>query len=220
MSKLVAFSYSRLNAYEQCPKKFHAISVAKTIKEEETSMMSYGTELHKAFADFFKDGKKLPLHMQQYTKLLTQIKAAPGTFITEQQLAINDKYEATGWFDKDVYCRIISDLTILNDKVAVMIDHKTGKISSDFMQLKLAAAVMFLLVPELEKIVMCYLWTKTKEITRQTMTRDEMPGVWNDLLPRIQRYQDAHVSQDWPARPSYLCRYCPIKACQYHEKKS
>lgn len=219
MSNLVAFSYSRLNSYETCPKKFHAVSVAKSIKEEESDATSYGTELHLAFAAYFKKGKPLPLHMKQYEKYLKLIKAAPGTFITEQQLAINADYEATGWFDRDVYARIISDLTVLNGKSGILFDWKTGKVQKDFTQLRLAGAVMFLLVPELEKLTLCYFWTKTKEITKEVMTRSEMPGVWTALLPRIQRYQDAHHTSDFPARPSYLCRYCPIKACSYNEKK-
>lgn len=219
MNNLVAFSYSRLSGYESCPKKFHAISVAKSVKEELSDQTTYGTELHLAFKNFFKQGKSLPLHMKQYEKYLTLIKTATGEFITEQQLAINANYEATGWFDKDVYCRIISDLTILNGKSAIMWDWKTGKLQKDFTQLRLAGAVMFLLVPELEKITLAYFWTKTKEITREVMTRDEMPGVWTALLPRIQRYQDAHHAQNFPPKPSYLCRYCPLKTCQYYEAR-
>lgn len=219
MSKLVAFSYSRITSYEQCPRKFHAVSVAKSVKEEESGPMAYGKELHLAFANYIKKGTPLPLHLKQYEKYLAAIKKATGTFIVEQQLAINANYEATGWFDKDVYCRIISDLTILNGKTGVMWDYKTGKLSKDFTQLRLAAAVMFLLVPELEKIVLAYLWTKTKEITRETITRDEMPGVWTDLLPRIQRYQDAHHDNNFPPKPNPFCKGCVVNTCQYYEAR-
>lgn len=219
MSKLTAFSYSRLTSYETCPKKYHAISVAKSVKEPESEHTTFGTEVHLAFANYFKKGTPLPLHMKQYEKYLKAIKAYPGTFITEQKLAINTKYEPTGWFDDDVYCRIISDLTILHGGVGIMWDWKTGKPASDFTQLRLAAAVMFLLVPELKRIVMAYFWTKNKSITKETMTREEMPEVWATLLPRIQRYMDAHVSQDFPAKASYLCKYCPLTTCPYWERR-
>lgn len=219
MAKLTAFSYSRITSYETCPKKYHAVSVAKSVKEPESEHTIFGTEMHLAFANFMKKGTQLPLHMQQYTKYLTAIKAYPGTFIVEQKLAINSQYEATGWFDNDVYCRIISDLTILHGSTGIMFDWKSGKMSSDFTQLRLAAAVMFLLVPELEKIVMAFFWTKTKKITKEIMTREEMPGVWSALLPRIQRYMDAHVTQDFPAKPGYLCKYCPLTSCPYWERR-
>lgn len=219
MSKLTAFSYSRLTSYETCPKKYHAISVTKSVKEEESEHTIFGTEMHEAFKNYFKKGTPLPLHMKQYEKYLKAIKAYPGTFITEQKLAINASYEPTGWFDNDVYCRIISDLTILNGPTGVMWDWKSGKLAKDFTQLKLAAAVMFLLVPELQRIVMAFFWTKTKQITREVLTRAEMPDVWSSLLPRIQRYMDAHVSQEFPAKPGYLCKYCPLKSCPYWERR-
>ncbi len=219
MSKLTAFSFSRLNNFEECPKKYYAISVAKSHKEPETEHTTYGTEVHLAFANYFKRGSSLPLHMTQYTKYLAEIKKYPGTFITEQKLAINAAYEATGWFDDDVYCRIISDLTILNGTNAVMWDWKTGKIKDDFLQLRLAGAVMFLLVPELQRIVLAYFWLKNKKITKEVMTRDEMPGVWSTLLPRIQRYQDAHAALSFPPKPSWLCGYCPLTNCPHWEPR-
>jgi hypothetical protein len=219
VSKLTAFSYSRLNAYEECPKKYYAVSVAKSVKEPETEHTSYGTEVHLAFAEYFKKGKPLPLHMTQYTKYLAAIKQYPGTFITEQKLAINANYEPTGWFDSDVYCRIISDLTILNGDSAVMWDWKTGKIKDDFTQLRLAGAVMFLLVPELKRIVLAYFWLKNKQITKEVMTRDEMPDVWSKLLPRIQRYQDAHAALAFPPKPSWLCGFCPLNSCPHWEPR-
>lgn len=193
--------------------------MAKSVKEAESEHTVYGTEVHLAFANYFKKGAPLPLHMKQYEKYLKAIKLYPGTFIVEQKLAINQAYEPTGWFDNDVYCRIISDLTILHGSTGIMWDWKTGKPGSDFTQLKLAAAVMFLLVPELKKIVMAFFWAKNKTITKEILTRDEMPAVWSDLLPRIQRYMDAHVSMDFPPKSSYLCKYCPLTSCPYWERR-
>lgn len=217
---ITAFSFSRLNSYEECPKKYNAISVDKTVKEEPNEVTQWGTDLHLAIAKFFRTGERLPLHMQQYQKYIDQIRTLPGQFIVEQKLAINAEYQATGWFDKDVYCRIISDLTILNGDSAVTFDWKTGKMKPGFMQLRLSSAVLFLLVPELQQITHAYVWFKDKRITKETMKRAEMPQVWADLLPKIQRYHDAHVAKDFPPRPSYLCRgYCPVKTCQYWEPR-
>lgn len=218
MTKPVAFSYSRLSSYETCPKKFHAISVAKTIVDAGNEHTEYGQDVHTAFAAYIKKGKPLPMHLQQYTKYLAPIKASPGEHIVEQKLAINADYEPTGWFDKDVYCRVISDLTTINGPNAVMWDWKTGKPSTDFSQLRLSAAVTFLLAP-VEKITMAYLWLKNKTITSDTIHRSEAPEVWSSLAPRLARYQAAHEKQEFPARPSYLCRYCPVTSCPYNEVK-
>ncbi len=219
MSGLTAWSYSRLNSYETCPKKYHAISVAKTVKEQESEHTTWGTDVHNAFAAYFKTGKPLPLAMKQYEKYLAMIKQAPGEFIVEQKLAINASYEPTGWFDNDVYCRIISDLTIINGDRMVLWDWKTGKPSSDFSQLKISAAVMFQLMPETQLITMAYFWAKNKTITRQNVTRSKALDTWNELIPRIQRYHDAHVNKEFPPKPSYLCKYCPVSSCPNWERR-
>lgn len=225
MSKLEAFSYSRLTAYETCPRKFYKLSVAKTIKEPPNEHTDYGTQVHEAFRDFFKKGKALPLHLRQHAAFLNTIKKAPGEFIVEQQIAINPNYEATGWFDKDVYCRVISDLTILNAPNAAMFDWKTGKMYDDFTQLRLAGAVIFLLAPEIERITLSYVWLKERAVTRyegpygKFMAREEMPTLWADLSPRIQKYQNAHALQAWEPRSGTHCKWCPDVSCPFNQKR-
>lgn len=216
---LEAFSFSRLEGFESCPKKFFHLNVAKNVKDPPNEHTIYGTEVHLAFAEFLKKGKALPLHLRHYGKMLTAIKAAPGEHIIEQKVAINADYAPTEWFAKDVYCRVISDLTILNGPKAVMFDWKTGKPKADFTQLRLAGAVMFLLAEELEEIELAYVWLKTKQVTKDTLRREDMPGVWAALVPRIQSYQNAHLLQAFPAIQSFGCRYCPVKTCPHNENK-
>lgn len=214
-----AWSYSRLSGFETCPKKFHALSVAKTIKEEPNEQTNYGKEVHLAFADFVKKGKPLPLHLHQHTALLTQLRNAPGEKIVEQQVAINRNFEPTGWFDNDVWCRVISDLTILNPPRGVLFDYKTGKQYDDFTQLRLAGAVIFQLAPEIEELTLSYIWTKNRKVTKEAMSRGQIQAVWSDFMPRINRYQAAFDKQEFPARPGIHCKWCPVKTCPYWEGK-
>lgn len=218
--KPVAYSYSRISSYEQCPRKFWEESVAKNYPFVKNEAAIYGEEVHKAFELFIKNGKKLPLHLSNWTDTLTKIASAPGEKIVEQQIALDAGYELVEWFAKDAYIRVKSDLTQLNGARAIIWDYKTGKQSDDFTQLKLNAAVTFHLDPQLERVDMAYLWLKTKQITTDHMLADDVPNFWSEFLPRVQRYQDAHVKQDWPARPNFLCKgWCPVSNCPYWEKK-
>ena len=219
MSKPVAFSFSRLDSYETCPKKYWAISVGKTVKDTGNEHTQYGEEVHKAFANYFAKNASLPLHLRHLQSYLSPIKGAPGGKIVEQKLAINANYEGCDWFAKDAYCRVISDLTIINDTKAVLFDWKTGKMKDDFLQLRLAGAVILLLAEEVESAQLVYFWTKNKKFTRdeKPLTRADIPKVFDSLAPRLQRYQDAHAREEFPARPSYLCRYCPVTSCQHNE---
>lgn len=218
-SKLVAFSFSRLTSFEECPKKFHEISVSKRVKDPGNQYSEYGDFVHKAFAKYMRDGKALPLTLRQYEKLLRPIRAAPGEKVIEQQIALNQNYEQVEWYAKDTFVRVISDLTQLNGSKGILWDWKTGKPKDDFLQLKLSGAVTFLLAEELEEVTLAYLWLKTKSVAAIKMKRDECTGVWSEILPRVQRYQVAHEQLDFPARPGYYCKYCPVKSCPYNESK-
>lgn len=219
MSKLQPFSWSRLEGYENCPKKFFLISIDKSVVDPPNEHTQYGTDMHLAFANYVKKGTMVPLHLRQHLPMLNLIKNCAGEKVVEQQIAIDTNYKQTGWFDKDVYCRVISDVTIMNGPKAVMFDYKSGKEKSGFDQLRLAAAVMFCIAEELEEITMHYVWTKTKRVTSDKLTRDEMPGVWANLHPRLMAYQNAFVSNTFEARPGFGCKYCPVKACPYNEKR-
>lgn len=223
MTKPVAFSFSRLESYETCPKKYHALSVAKSVKDEGNEFTKYGEEVHKSFADYFLKNRSLPMHLSQYQKILSPIKGAPGRKYVEQKLCINAKYEGVDWFAKDAYCRVISDLTITSGERGILFDWKTGKQKDDFTQLRLAGAVVFLLDEEVQSLDLVYFWTKSKSFTRDLergpLLREQMPQVFEELAPRLQRYQEAHAAEDFPARPSYICRYCPVLKCPYNEVK-
>lgn len=219
MIELVAWSYSRLSSYEGCPKKYHAISVAKSVKDPPNEHSSYGDFVHKAFAEYMRGGEHLPLTLRQYEKYLAPIRAAPGEKVVEQKMAFNKDWQQTDWFAKDTYLRVISDLTQLNGTHGIVWDWKTGKPVDDFTQLKLTGAVTFMMAEELEELTLAYFWLKTKQVAPVKMTRDDCASVWNEILPRVARYQEAHEALDFPARPSYLCRYCPVKSCPFNETK-
>lgn len=217
--KPVAFSYSRLNNFEECPKKFYAIAIAKEFQEKESDQMRYGKDVHKALELRVAKNKPLPSHLQHLEPMMQKILAAPGRKLPEQQLAINANFEPCEWFDKEAYCRAIVDLAVIGGKRAVLFDYKTGKISDDFTQMRLTGAVFMQHYPEIEELTLAYLWIKERKPTREEMTRADIPVVWEQLLPRINRYQTAFVSQSFPPRPGRACRSCPVTACPYWSRR-
>ena len=151
---------------------------------------------------------------------MKMIKDAPGEKVVEQQIALNAQWQPVEWFAKDAWLRVKSDVTIINGKEAVQFDYKTGKVKDDFTQLRLNSAVTFHLAPEIETITHAFLWIKSKQVTREKMTKEQVPEFWSNMLPRVARYQQAHDEQNFPPRPGFLCRgYCEVKTCQYWEAK-
>lgn len=219
MGQPVAWSYSRLNSFETCPRKYYRISVQKSVKEKPNEKTDYGTQVHESFARYLTKGTPLPLALRHHQKMLDSFKQQAGEHVIEQKAALNARFEPTGYFDNDVWVRIISDLTILNGKRALTIDWKTGKMSDDFTQLRLVGAVLFQLAPELEHVSMAYVWLQNRKTTSDHMTRTEALETWRQFIPRVKRYQEAHDSGDFPARQNALCRFCPDTSCPFNDAK-
>ena len=219
MGNQTAWSYSRLNNYETCPKKFWHTSVSKDVREAEGEAMRYGKAVHKALEK--RVGKNVPLpanlaHLEKYAKLLADSK---GEKLTEMQLAIDSSFNPCSWFGKDTWCRAILDLAIISGSHAVVIDYKTGRISDDFTQLRLAGTMLMLHKPKVQTVDLGYLWTKDKKLTRGDtyLSRGDIKGVISDFMPRIKRYEAAHREENFPARPGFVCnKYCPVKKCPHH----
>lgn len=218
-ARQTAWSYSRLNNYETCPKKFWHLSVAKDVFEGESEAMRYGKLVHKALEERVGKDKPMPLNLRYLEKYAAKLANAEGKKLTEQQLAIDANFEPCSWFDKKTWCRAIIDLAIVNDPHAVVVDYKTGKISDDFTQLRLAGALLMLHMPEVQTVDLAYLWTKDKKMTKhdERMSREDIKLVILDLMPRLKKYERAHRTESFPARPGFLCKkYCPVKKCPHH----
>ena len=59
--------------------------------------------------------------------------------------------------------------------------------------------------------------TWTRAIIDYLFCREDMPELWSELLPRVERYNKAFDADEFPAKQNYLCkRYCPVKQCKWH----
>jgi hypothetical protein len=217
LSQVVAWSYSRLNNFETCPKQFYHLNVAKDVKQVQSDAMRYGSEVHKAIELRIAKGKDLPLHLKHLEPIVAKFANVKADVLVEQQLALNVNMAPTGWFDTDVWCRAIIDYAAVNGDHALVVDWKTGKMSDDFTQQKVAAAIFLMFFPNVNTVDMMYYWLKDKKHTVETLHREDIKHVWTRLQKRIQKYTRAHTENEFPARPSGLCKkFCPVTACPHH----
>ena len=217
---MAAWSFSRLKNFESCPKKFWHLMVRKDVRQDENDTLRYGKEVHKALEDRVKKDKRLPMHLTHLEKVAKNFASPPhktDEILTEQQLAITKGMEPTGWFDKDVWVRSIIDYLAITGDKALLVDYKTGKMYDDFTQLKLAAAMLMLHRPDINTVTVVYWWIKDKKLTKDYLCREDMAEIWNELLPRVKRYDEAHTADEFPAKSGYLCRnWCPVKQCKFN----
>jgi hypothetical protein len=221
--KPFTWSFSKLKNYATCPKRYHHVDVLKDFKEEESEVLTYGNFVHKSFASRLArpdtDGhiSELPRGLEQYEPLMQKLERVPGQRYVEQKLALTDQFEACKFFDKQAWLRMVADVIVISDRVALAVDFKLGKILEDSQQLALLSACIFAHWPHVEAIRTEYWWLKDDAVSRADWKRADMPGVWSAVWPRIEELKRAHETNTFPAKPSGLCkRYCPVTSCSHH----
>lgn len=218
--KSFSFSYSRLRNFENCPKQFFHLDVAKDVKREDSEQILWGNAVHKALADRIDKGTALPKGMESFEKWPSKIiSGSNGRILVEQKLAITEALEPCEWFARNAWYRGIGDVIKLVGDVALIIDWKTGKILEDSVQLALMAQTVFSHYPEVQRVRSIFVWLKEDAETVEDFSRDDMVGLWNVLHPRLQHMKNAQETMTYPPKPGGLCRkYCPITFCPHHGK--
>ena len=209
--KTLPWSYSSLTAFETCPRRFHEVKILKNFADPPNEAAMHGNEVHKALELDLKGEKALPEKYKEYRPLIERVKAAPGKKLVEFKFALTQGFKPVGFFDKGAWVRGVIDFGLVNPKTAVILDWKTGKPKDDHDQLKLFAAVAFHTYPYIETVHTGYAWLGHNKLQQEKFTREELPGIWQEFMPRITRLTKAETNDNFPPKPSGLCKnYCPV----------
>ena len=213
-----AWSYSSLNAFETCPRRYQLTRVTKEVVERQHEASIYGNRVHKHLENYANKKRGLPPELQKYAKYVDKIFSYEGKHIVEQRMAIDKNFKPTKWMAKNVWCRGIIDIGVVNSDTAYLLDWKTGKHKPDSDQLKLFAALAFAHYPYITKIVCGFIWLKDLKFDKEIYTKEDIKGIWEEFMPRVQRIEIAFAEDKWQAKPSGLCRnWCPVgkKLCEF-----
>lgn len=216
--KPFAWSYSALNNYETCPRRYQAYSVTKEVIEPEGEAIREGHAIHAAFERRVSFGEKLPLGMGMHEKLLASLASAPGAVYAERKLAIDKDFQPSTWFGPGAWFRQVIDYTnVRSDGVAITIDYKTGKPKEDLTQLSLAAATIFAHDPEVHQVRAALAFVNHGQTEQAVFARPQLPEIWGEILPRVGTLQRARETGVFPPNPGGLCRrYCAVKSCPFN----
>lgn len=220
----LAHSYTSIKQFEQCPLRYYRQRILKDVKDIGSSASVYGDRVHKAFEARLRgqqpatdDADKHEALCQSFEQLAERW---GGTLEPERELVLNNKLEPTGWWEPDAWLRSKLDVFILAGDKAAICDLKTGARRPDMFQMALFAAQVFVHFPKVEKCTTALVWLKSGELDKETYHRKQANHLWVDILSRIRRIHEAAQTDNWPARPSGLCGWCPCEAsCPYARKK-
>ena len=215
------WSFSRIKSFEQCPKKFYHLKVAKDYKEPETEAMLYGTAVHEAAEEYVRDGKPLPPEYDYIKAPLDAVCSKKGEKLCELEMGLTADLEPCGFWDDNCWYRGIADLVILDkeSKTAWVIDYKTSKNTryADKGQLELMALCIFKHFPEIETVRGGLLFVVCNELIRETYGKEQAGTMWEKWLSDYNRMETAFKKDVWNAHQSGLCkRHCLITECVHN----
>lgn len=211
LGKAIPWSYSGLTAFEQCPRRFHLTKIVKTVVDKPNEAALEGRVAHKAFEDYVAGTAAMPDKYAKFIPLGDKLRLADGTRHTEYKFGLTESLTPTGFFDSDVWLRGALDLAIIRPAEGIVLDYKTGNRKLDGDQLKLFAAASFKIWPWLPKVKTGYLWLKDMKMDTETFVPEQVPEIMQGFSARVQRMKVAQETDNWPAKPSGLCKgWCPV----------
>tara|TARA_R110002020_G_scaffold211152_2_gene417395 strand:- start:14326 stop:14988 length:663 start_codon:yes stop_codon:yes gene_type:complete len=220
---MTTWSYSKVNSFKQCPKKYYHMYVKKDVKDTGSVATRYGNLVHKAAEEYIKDGSELPKKYDFMQRTLDTFNNIKGDKHCEIRLGVakyDDVYEPTKFFAKNVWYRGIADLLIINEDKAYLIDYKTGKSANyaDTKQLDLLAGAVFINFPEVKKIKSALSFVVCKKFISKEHTADMYKAYINVFDELLERIEVAAKEDVWNAVESGLCKFCPVTSCEHNRR--
>ena len=216
-----AWSYSSLNLFKQCPRKYHRLRVVKDIKESAAEHLIYGTEVHRAAEEYGRDGTPIPQkfsYIKQYVDALTQ---APGIKYYEYKMGLTRELEPCDFNADQVWWRGIADFIAIPEggKTAILVDYKTGKSAkyADTTQLELLALAIFAHFTHVVVVQAGLLFVVSKEFIEVELNRAHKTELWKKWIQETGRLDECFAHETWNPKPNFTCRkFCPVLDCEHN----
>jgi len=209
----LAHSYSAIKMYDNCAYRYFRQRIQKDVVDEGGEASKHGERIHKYFENRLKDKVPLPDEVAKHEKVCQSVEriAENGELYVEHELVLTENLTPTGWWDADAWLRSKLDVLVILGDTAIVIDWKTGKRRVDTFQMDLFAAQTFKHFPQVQKVKTSLVWLKTNEMDTELYTRININERWAEIMGKIQRIYMSLEHDNWPAKPSGLCRYCPAR---------
>jgi hypothetical protein len=216
------WSYSSIKLFDQCPRKFYHLRVAKDFQEDQNAEhLLYGTRFHKAAEEYIRDDAPLPEAFKFAKSVLDSLKRIPGDKYCEYEMGLTQGLQPCGFRDSDVWFRGIADLLIINTEIgeARVVDYKTGKSAkyADVGQLELMALAVFKHFPQVQKVKAGLLFVLANNFVKESYKHEQAPVLWQKWIQDHERMKLAYSTNVWNPKPSGLCRkHCVVLSCPHN----
>lgn len=215
------WSHSRLQTFEQCPRRYYHQYVAKDVQDTQVHPNTvWGSQVHEAIERRIKTGEPLPANMQQYSPAVELVANLPGVE-AEVRYAITMDWRRTDFFSPDVWGRAIIDVLYFtpDGTTAAVWDWKLGKYRGDTDQARVNALMLFTTNPGLQTVHTQFTYLKEGKVDKQHFTRDQLPVYAEPTLETLRKINLCLDNDAWHPTPSGLCAWCPVTRCQFNRSR-
>lgn len=222
MKDITAWSFSRLKDFESCPLKAYLKYVEKRSDDHmDRTAANRGTMVHDACEKFVQGEGDFIKEMAKFRDYFATVleEYNNGNVQLEEDWGFDSDWQVTGWFDKDVWCRMKLDnlrVRVRDDDnqpvVATATDYKTGKKYgnevSHGQQGQIYALGTFLRYPTLEVVDVELVYLDQGQTTKRTYTREKAMKFLPSWTSRGRKMTEA---TDYPPKPNKMtCMWCPF----------
>jgi hypothetical protein len=212
-----AWTYSALESFETCPRKYYHTRVARDVTESMNEQAVWGNKVHKALEERVRDGVALPEGMTQWEPIAAGLQSLPGKKLFEEKFAVSKNFSPVPW--KAAWTRGVADLVVIKDSHAEVFDYKTGKRKLTH-QLALYAGYVFAYFDYVQTVSTRFVWLKESRVDKESYVRTDVPKIWNGFLPKVIKLEKSYETDKWPCKPNGLCNgWCPVTSCSYYKGK-
>lgn len=214
---LAPWSFTKLRAFEQCPRAGRARYVTKDMPWVDTVAKDKGREYHEAFERYINDNVPLPDSMADCAEFVPMRSTGDTySFEAEVELGITEEGEPCAFHDPFVWFRCKLDLLDISlngtghPDLAFIIDWKTGKKWEDPDELHLHAMTAKAHYPEVRHWRGMYVWLRDHKVG--TMHTLQPAKTLTRLRERIRK-----IEADFGdiARKNVLCPWCDLNRCEH-----
>ncbi len=214
---IIAWSYSALTSFENCPRKYWATKIGKVVSDINQYNMA-GDGDHTAIQHYLQKGLALPPAIQPLVPIFDKLRAAPGEQYVEYSMCLKQDMtptKGTNW--NEAWVRGAGDYVKVNGSCAVYMDWKSGKPRTEVEdQISLTALLLFQHFPHVQQVNGALYYYNHNKMAPHIVHRHEAPLLWNGFISRVRDMEKAKLEDNWPATPNPLCGWCPYKACPYN----
>ena len=224
-----AWSYSSINVFAQCPRRWFGEKIQGFKEEEVSEALIFGIKAHKEAELYGKEGTPFSDEFRFMEKFVKPLIESDGRKEYELRLALTSKLEPCGFFDSDCWWRGIADFVSLKPEEdpteAVLVDYKTGKSSqyADIKQLELLSLGLFNTYPSLQVVkgALVFVVLDKDNVVGSTFKRESMEKYWSYWDKLVADLQFALVQGEvgFPKKKNALCKsFCPVVSCNLNGK--